>query len=243
MELYIRRYGALAAIAVCVMIGSPIKSVRAAAMSFTSTVTFSSPIASSPSNPIPLSFSFPGSLIDIESIVISGTFSSPNGWDYNEKFAFSAGPGGPTGASYYYQRPGVPVPKYSFTLDLFSAPTFATHDQYVYTVLPSGDPAGFTAYLLSELGTGGSVDFYFLPQNVVVYDWASSFNLQSVSLTVVGVDPPPPPSVGTAPVPGSGLLFASGAVALWFGSRRGKPGSGNPWSWRRRRDRMCATAD
>ena len=95
--------------------------------------------------------------------------------------------------------------------------------------------------LISELGAGGSVDFYFLPQNIVVFDWPSSFDLQSVSLTVVGVDPP----VSTTPVPGSGLLFASGALALWIGGRaRGwKVSSGTPWPWRRRRDRMQLIAD
>lgn len=228
----------MAAIAVCVLAGLRAAPVRAAVvMDYTSTASLSGPTPSTVSSPLTLTFSFPGQLIDIESIKISGSFMSSDLWGFREQFSFTSADGSVVGSSYYYVYNGPDQYLNHFTLDLFPGTTSLMRD--VTTDVTFGDTPAFQNYLISSLGSTGSVTIRFQPEPRKIADGNSTFALQSASLTVRGVDPP------TVPIPASGLLFASGAVALWLGSRSGRRETdpGSPWLWRRRQDRMRAIAD
>ncbi len=220
MERCFRPFGALATVLAFLLTGVLSGPANAAVMTFTSTRTFSNPPLSDPSSPVALNFSFPGLLINIENITISGTFAASNGWDYYEKLAFSAGAAGPVGTSYYYWYLGPTEHVYNFTVSLFK-PLSLTGD--VYPAVPSGDPEALKAYLISELGSAGAVSLYFQPQPFQVYGWDSHFALQSATLTVVGEDPPAP--VANMPIPGGALLLISGIAMLMFGARIGRHGT------------------
>ncbi len=241
MRRFFQPSGVVAALAVCILSGLSASSARAAAIPYTSVVSFANAPLSSPSTPVLLSFYFPGYLIDVESITISGTFGTGVGaWNYYEQFAFSAGSNGPTGSSYYqYSNSNSGI--LSFTLSLFPAPngTQSSPNRYIVTKYPSGDPAAFKDYLLTQLASTGGVDFYFQPQPQNIYTSSQSqFQLLSATLTVVGVDPPRT----VTPIPSSLLLFVSGLGVLFFpkGDIRRKLCSAGLWRRRRRQDSMRA---
>jgi len=232
----------MAAIAVCVLAGLQVGPARAAAvMDYTSAASLSGPTPSTVSSPLTLTFSFPGLLIDIESIRISGSFVSSDPWGFREQFSFRSADGSVVGSSYYYVYNGPDQYLYNFTLDLFPGPSGSSSlTRDVTTDTTFGNTPAFQAYLLSELGSTGSASIRFQPEPRKIAPGNSTFAVQSASLTVRGVDPP-----ANVPIPASGFLFISGAAALWLGSRSGKRKliSGSPWPWRRRQDRMPAIAD
>ena len=176
----------MAAIAVCVLAGLRAAPVRAAVvMDYTSTASLSGPTPSTVSSPLTLTFSFPGQLIDIESIKISGSFMSSDLWGFREQFSFTSADGSVVGSSYYYVYNGPDQYLNHFTLDLFPGTTSLMRD--VTTDVTFGDTPAFQNYLISELGSTGSVTIRFQPEPRKIADGNSTFALQSASLTVRGV--------------------------------------------------------
>ena len=207
----------------------------AAVLDYTSVVNFSTSTSSSVSSPVLLNFSFPGSLVDIEKITISGSFFASDPWGFREQFAFTSADGSIVGPSYYYVYSGTTKYLYNFTLEIYPGSTNGlTLTNDIFSDLSFGDKAAFQSYLTSEL-VSGSVSLLFQPEARKIAAGNSTFALQSVSLTVRGVDPPM-----AAPIPGGGALFLSGIAVLFCanGRTRWKPFEGGLWRVLRRRDRM-----
>lgn len=219
MGYVVRRIGAVAALTILCAAGLALRPADAAPVTFTSTVTITSPPLSSPGNPVQLDFTFPGLLINVQSITISGVFGTgSSGWNFLEKFAFSTGPTGPYGPSYYHNDGSGSGVKTTFRISLYPAPTGSQQSQpNVVTQYPSSGTTAFKDAMLTQLASNGTLTLYFQPQLQHIYDAPSQFRLYSATLIATGDDPPP--VVAHAPIPTGGLLFASGAVIIWLSAR------------------------
>ena len=217
MRMGFRRFGRFAAVAVCLVAVVAGRRAHAAVMSFTDTVVFTTPVLATPTAPLQLNFSFPGLLVNVQSIAISGTFAPGGGWDYFDRFAFSLSATGPTGLVYEYW--GNTPPILSYGVSLYPAPdvTSSSLQTHVAIQVPTGGTDAFKSDILAQLATTGTLNLYFLPQPQQVYGTPSQFLVQSATALVVGEDPP-----ADAPIPAGGLLFFSGAALVWFSGRRGK---------------------
>ena len=224
MGYLVRSICALAALAIVFAIGFFPRPAGAAPVTFTSTVTITSPPLSSPGHPVELDFTFPGLLINVQSITISGVFGTgTSGWNFLEKFAFSTGPTGPYGPSYYHNDGSGSGVKQTFLVSLYPAPTNSQQTQpNVVTQYPSSGTADFKNAMLTQLASNGTLTLYFQPQLQHIYQSPSQFRLYSATLTAVG-DDPPLPEVTHMPIPAGGILFASGAFVVWLSTRRREP--------------------
>jgi hypothetical protein len=224
MGYIVRSIGALAALAIVCAGGLAPRAASAAPVTFSSTVTIASPPLSSPGNPVQLIFTFPALLINVQSITISGHFGTGSGaWNYYDKFAFSTGPTGPYGPSYYEDTLSNSGVMRSFLISLYPAPTGAQQTTpNVHTIYPTGGTAVFKDALLTQLASSTTITLYFQPQPSQIYLSPSQFRVLDATLTAVGDDPPAPSSpttVAHAPIPAGALLFASGAIIVWWSGR------------------------